>query len=224
MLKFNSNAVKQLIGCVLLLVFTAYVGFAEISKYDTYFDNQNYNHALDKIKQIQKIETEQLKVVEKVRVIAKSHKTNLSATEIDSLAYLIYSLQFKYENINPDLICSYISAESGWKKSAKSSANAKGLMQIINSTGAYLAVREGYTDIDNIETLLYNPFINVKLGCRYIAELSSKHGLKGGIVGYNSGPKYAGIYNRQGHIENIPVETQNYLPTVLNYYEKYRIM
>lgn len=224
MLQINNNIVKHLIGCVSLLFFTIYISFLEFNKPVMNFDIQNFNNMSYQMTQIQKIETEQQKFVDKVRKIAKSRNTDLTDSQLDSVAYLIYSMQFKYDNLNPDLICAQITQESNWNSKAISGANAKGLMQIVNSTGAYLAVSEGYTDISDMEKLLYDPLINIKLGCRYISEMSAKHGVNGGLVAYNSGPKYARVYNREKHTDNLPKETQKYLPKVLGYFEQYKMM
>lgn len=224
MLKKRKNAVAHLIGCVVLVIFTAYIGFFKMNDNNMNSNMKNIDIMVNQYKEIQKIDSDQLKVINKVKKIAHMYDTDLTETQLDSIGYLIYSLQFKYEHVNPDLICSHITAESGWKHKATSTAKAKGLMQIVNTTGVYLAIKEGYTDVVNIEDLLYDPIINVKLGVRYIAELNQEHGLEGGIVGYNSGPKYAYAYTKNSDSQSIPKETQAYLPRVLSLYNKYKEM
>ena len=79
-------------------------------------------------------------------------------------------LVFQYageNNIDPYLVFSIIKAESGFDPDATSRKNARGLMQITDSTGNWGAEK---LEIDNfIVDDLYLPEINIRIGCWYIS-------------------------------------------------------
>lgn len=106
--------------------------------------------------------------------------------------------------INKNLIKSVILAESAGKEDAISSANAKGLMQIIDSTAEYLGIRN-----------VWNPKENIFGGTKYLAELLQKYNgdLQLALAGYNAGPGNVDKYN------GIPpfTETKTYVNRVIGY-------
>lgn len=106
--------------------------------------------------------------------------------------------------VNKNLIKSVILAESAAKEDALSSANAKGLMQIIDSTAAYLGIKN-----------VWNPKENIFGGTKYLAELLERYNgdLKLALAGYNAGPGNVDKYN------GIPPfsETRAYVNRVIGY-------
>lgn len=112
--------------------------------------------------------------------------------------------------IDKNLIKSVILAESAAKEDAISSAKAKGLMQLMDSTADYLGVKNSW-----------NPQENIFGGTKYLAELLRKYNgeLKFALAGYNAGPGNVDKY------KGIPpfAETQSYVKRVmgyLNHFEK----
>jgi soluble lytic murein transglycosylase-like protein len=112
--------------------------------------------------------------------------------------------------VSKNLVKSVILAESAGREDALSSANAKGLMQIIDSTAQYLGIRN-----------VWNPKENIQGGTKYLAELLQKYkgNLKLALAGYNAGPANVDKYN------GVPPfsETRNYINRVigyLNYFER----
>ena len=69
-------------------------------------------------------------------------------------------------NLPSSLIASIINVESGYNKNATSKANAKGLMQLLDSTADEIALKLNCSnyDIFNIET-------NIEFGCYYLSYL-----------------------------------------------------
>lgn len=113
--------------------------------------------------------------------------------------------------VDYNLVKAVMAAESGFNPTAVSPKSAMGLMQVIAPTAA----RYGVT-----EAQLMIPERNIYAGVRYLADLSRM--FKGRpeliIAAYNAGEGAVYKYNRQ-----IPpyAETQNYVRTVLSFYNVY---
>ncbi|MGV8943903.1 transglycosylase SLT domain-containing protein [Thermomonas sp.] len=91
-------------------------------------------------------------------------------------------------NLDPAWIAAEIRAESVFDPNARSSADARGLMQVLPGTGAAVAARIGmpWTGGES----LYDADTNITLGTAYLRQLMDKYGGKPYqvIAGYNAGP------------------------------------
>ncbi len=98
---------------------------------------------------------------------------------------------------HPLLLFSIIWQESLFEGFVRSTAGARGLMQIIPSTGAELVDQEGWPP-DYSDEDLYRPLVSIKLGTAYLAFLRS----------YYDGDFYAALaaYNAGGGNTNIWLE------------------
>lgn len=99
--------------------------------------------------------------------------------------YIIeYSSKYK---LDPYFVSAVIKAESDFNEKAKSSKDAYGLMQITSETGKWAASKMKISDFES--EMLYNPEINIKIGCWYLNDLSSE--FKGNmdlvLASYNGG-------------------------------------
>jgi len=116
---------------------------------------------------------------------------------------LIKSAAKKF-NIDEKLIKSIILTESAGKANAKSKANAKGLMQLMDSTATDMGVNNPW-----------NPQENIYGGTKYISKLLNDFdgNTNLALAAYNAGPGNVKKYN------GIPPfkETQNYIKRVNNY-------
>ena len=135
-----------------------------------------------------------------------------------------YSKQF---NESPYLILSLIREESHFDKNAKSSAGAKGLMQLMPATAQFIE------HVPQNEEIILNPELNIKMGTKYFNYL--KDFFDGNdylaISGYNGGPGNIKKWLNNPAIstneidvfvENIPYyETKNYIKKVLASYWVY---
>lgn len=136
-------------------------------------------------------------------------------------------------NIDPYLILAMIKAESGFNKNAISNKQAKGLMQIVESTAQDIKDRLNIeVDIDD----LYNEETNIKLGCKYMNYLIDKYdgNYYIAICAYNAGLGNVDKWLEQGIIPkdldthtNISLpfkETTKYLNKVISSYKMYRLL
>lgn len=75
-------------------------------------------------------------------------------------------------NIDPAFVAAIIKRESDYDPYAVSRVKARGLMQIMPDTGEWLA---GKVDVyDFSEEILFDPEVNIKMGCWYLGYLSRK--------------------------------------------------
>jgi soluble lytic murein transglycosylase len=94
----------------------------------------------------------------------------------------------KHAKIDPHIVYSVMRQESMFDALITSPAGARGLLQIMPPTGDFLAKNEkieGYN-----KNLLYNAYLNIRLGVRYLNDLHAEYeGDYIGILGnYNAGP------------------------------------
>lgn len=128
-------------------------------------------------------------------------------------------------NVDKYLIFAIVKTESNFDKNATSEKNAKGLMQILDSTGEEifneLRVADKYRD-------LYIPETNIMAGTYYISNLLKIYGsYEKAIAAYNSGMGNVNQWiEKDGEFrENILFnETQNYLNRVEKYHMVYKLL
>jgi len=124
------------------------------------------------------------------------------------------------------LLYSVMRTESFYKEKAKSSAGARGLMQIMPVTGQwlvdkYLPKMQRYS--------LYTPSINIYLGSVYMYDNIQKMGFLPAIAAYNSGPTFVRNlvkkYQPKTDLELVEIhpkqETRNYVKKVIESYTRY---
>lgn len=155
----------------------------------------------------------------------------------------------KANKVDPYLVSAVMREESRYDAKAVSRSNAQGLMQIMPSTGKYVAQK---IDIKNFKTdKLSEPETNIKIGAWYLGNLINsftsrtrdyfaEKGIEESdysdiaiilsLGGYNAGPtriknwmEEYGIEDIDEFVENIPMqEPRNYIKKVLDSYEAYK--
>ena len=133
-------------------------------------------------------------------------------------------------NVDPLLIFSIIKAESNFKQDAKSSSNAKGLMQLMDATATEIANKIDEPIIE--EESLFDPEKNIMIGTKYYSELLKIYdgNMLLTLAAYNAGIGNVnewietGIIRKDGSdIENIPYkETNMYVRKIINSYKMYQ--
>ncbi len=111
--------------------------------------------------------------------------------------------------VDSDLIRAVIVAESGGDPQAVSSRNARGLMQLLDSTAAEVGIDD-----------VLEPGQNILGGARYLAKLLRQFGgdVRLTLAAYNAGPTAVKKYRS---VPPFP-ETRNYVKRVLTYYNHFR--
>ena len=133
------------------------------------------------------------------------------------------------EGLDPALLAAIIWQESTFDTQAVSSAGARGLMQIVPSTGRNLArgLKLRYRP-----SALFDPETGLRLGARYFRRLLDAFGgsVERALAAYNAGPGRTTVWigahpeaTAEEFIEGIPyVETRNYVMNILAHREQYR--
>jgi hypothetical protein len=179
---------------------------------------------LQHLKTIAQVDSTRQRHILRVVAIIDRHNRKMESKLKFRIAAEIYEMSRKYSRLDIELICATITHESGrtWNREAISPAGALGLMQILPSTGIYLAKAEGLT-WTSAESILFDPIHNLRLGCRYLAELISAYGVEAGLAAYNGGDRQAKLWLQGGSAnQHLHAETAYYVPAILRIYAEYR--
>jgi peptidoglycan lytic transglycosylase len=137
-----------------------------------------------------------------------------------------YSQQLQ---LDPYLLAALMAQESTFTADIRSSANARGLMQLMPSTARRYATKLGIKPFTT--ALLAQPEVNVRIGAYYFKELMDRFGgAHFALASYNAGESRVArwIESAPGlptdeFIDNIPFpETQNYVKRILGTADDYR--
>lgn len=133
-------------------------------------------------------------------------------------------------SIDKLLIYSIIKAESNFNANAVSNSNAKGLMQVLDSTAD--EVLSTHNDILIKEKELTDPKQNIEIGTLYYSDLLKKYNgnMLLALAAYNAGAGHVdewienGVIKRDGsNIEKIPFkETNMYVRKIIKNYKIYQ--
>ena len=154
-------------------------------------------------------------------ICANSLKPTLKA--LFPLNYYQYIEKYSQNyNLDKFLVMSVISVESGFNANAKSSKDAKGLMQLREPTAKWCM--ETF-DIKSDKTDLFDPELNIMIGCSYIRYLIDKYdgNTNTALAAYNAGEGNVSKWLKEkpdnpGYtLCSIPfAETENYIKKVNN--------
>ncbi len=136
----------------------------------------------------------------------------------------------KSRNIDPRFILAIMKQESSFRSDAKSSAAARGLLQLTFDTALKYNKQAGFSALDAED--LYRPAVNIAVGSVYISELKNQFGglYEAIAASYNGGednaarwlerskPKEPAIFSAEVGF----AESKNYVFKVMNNYRAYR--
>ena len=137
---------------------------------------------------------------------------------------LAWSAEF---SLNPALVSAVIHVESENRPAVVSPKGAVGLMQILPSTGEWIAQKLGLADFQ--EKSLAEPAMNIRMGCWYLRFLLDRFENENtALAAYNAGPSKVKqwledpLYGEGGALIAIPYgETERYVQKVAAAKEKY---
>lgn len=130
--------------------------------------------------------------------------------------------------LEPAYVASVILAESSYRADAVSSANAQGLMQILPTTGEWIA---GKFDETYVEGCLFDPETSIRYGCWYLGFLMHRydgdmrcasaayHQGQGTVDKWLANPEFSKDGKTLDKFDSKATET--YVGRILKYYEKY---
>ncbi len=162
----------------------------------------------------------------------------LFAANVSSLSQYVYSWPYReavyrqceVNHLDAELVFSVIYSESRFRADAESAAGARGLMQIMPETGAWIADHMGIEDYH--AERLFEPELNLAMGTWYMSWLEQQFDREPAqvLAAYNAGPgnvkKWidADIWDgSQQKLEDIPFyETRNYVQRVLRQYTNHQ--
>lgn len=131
---------------------------------------------------------------------------------------------------DPLFLFSVVRQESLFEGFVDSSAGARGLMQIIPSTGAQISSQLGWP-FNYVEDDLYRPVVNVRFGAHYLANNRSylNGDLYAMLAAYNGGPGNASAWQELSgpdpdlYLESVRFEeTRNYIRNIYEIYVIYK--
>ncbi|MDI6732280.1 MAG: transglycosylase SLT domain-containing protein, partial [Candidatus Margulisbacteria bacterium] len=149
--------------------------------------------------------------------------------------FVLVSYKSDVNDIDPYLTLAVIREESRFKPSARSRSNARGLMQIIPSTGRAIAKDLKMKKFRTAK--LHDPTTNIDMGTYYLSNLIGRFdgNVYLALAGYNGGPNRIKKYIKTWYngdqeqldidefIESIPVrETRLYVQKVMESYFNYK--
>jgi soluble lytic murein transglycosylase len=134
------------------------------------------------------------------------------------------------QSLDPSLVAALIRQESEFNVTAKSPANAYGLMQLLPTTGSQLARHFGIRRLRSAQLLTADR--NIQLGTYFFHNLLNSYGgqTEIALASYNAGPSRANLWESWGpfrepaeFIETVPFhETRNYIQIVLRNADIYK--
>ena len=141
-----------------------------------------------------------------------------------------FAREARRHGLDPYLLVALVRQESAFDPRAVSSAQARGLMQLIPPTAKRVA-RQLQLDRFSIDQL-FLPRLNIRLGAQYLADrLAQFEGnVDQAVASYNAGPDPVNLWLSEGDyreaaefVENIPfTETRNYVKILHRNYRLYK--
>lgn len=159
----------------------------------------------------------------KIYSIVKSNRPDMEEPDAWKISDAILKESTRY-SLDPILILALIDVESKFQHAAVSPAGARGLMQIMPSTGKALVQEIGLASASQsgrfrVE-LLDDPLLNIKLGIHYLhALISYFRNLTTALIAYNLGPT-----ELQNRLENEIAYSEDYAIGVLRTYQRYKLL
>jgi soluble lytic murein transglycosylase-like protein len=130
-------------------------------------------------------------------LVRHARRTGLTTAELETLARTLVA-EARRHQLDPRLVLAVVHVESRYDTYAVSNMDAMGLMQILPSTGEWLAPQVGVAWLG--PQTLFDPISNVRLGVAYLRMLLDRYdgNLTSALVAYNWGPGHVDGRLREG--------------------------
>lgn len=166
--------------------------------------------------------------------VPRDYIPDLLPISVRQLLYPRYFYDFieddaKTYNTDPTLLLSIMREESRFDPRAKSQAAARGLLQFIITTARQIGHDVGLVDVTPDD--LYDPRVIIRLGAKYVSDLSDKLGGNRYRIAaaYNAGPKQVALWSRLAPADGDDFflssisfdETKQYVRKVMNSCQRY---
>jgi soluble lytic murein transglycosylase-like protein len=150
-----------------------------------------------------------------IRSIISERCRGFSPDVTNTLAEVILGESMRY-GLDPALILAIIETESSFRNWSRSDRDARGLMQILPTTGEAVARK---IDIEwEGEASLYLPVVNIRVGTYYFSELVARFdSVELALAAYNRGPNAVKRIIGRGRLPS-----QRYSRKVLSSYDQIR--
>ena len=157
--------------------------------------------------------------------------TAILKNKVFPMEYSTYVQEYSAEyNLSPNLVYAVIKTESDFNPDAESDVGAMGLMQITNSTGAWIAEQIGVKNYTS--SMLKNPQTSIEFGCWYLEDLYQQYSNWDLVIAaYNAGRGNVdswlsnGDYSKNGDLSYIPFgETDRYVKKVSVFKQVYTVL
>lgn len=128
-------------------------------------------------------------------------------------------------DLDPLLVVSVIRVESGFEPEARSGVGARGLMQLMPSTAAWVARKAALSDFSTER--LEDPETNIRIGCYYLGYLRRQFPgeLRLMLAAYNGGEGNVAKWRRAPDaVDAAFPETRTYVKRGLRTYRMYRLL
>lgn len=143
-------------------------------------------------------------------------RPELGVTRAYELASLVLDASDKFPSVDPLLLVSVGIVDSQFDPAVVSDTGARGLYQIHSTTGRLLARALGWEYSDD---MLHDPAKNTEMAACYLDLLQTAYNDVAMVLAeYNGGPLNAGYF--RANVRALATETRDYVPQVLNVYER----
>ena len=217
------NITKDIIIIVLILA-VSYLG------YEAFKDNRermkSFEMALTKMGTGISLDNQRKAKISKATEMILSRNKKLPQEVAMNYAELFVDEADKYTNFDFVLLISIASQESAFNSHANSETGAKGLMQVMPMTAMDMCE---YLHMTYIDTMLYDPKYNIRIGTKYVNNLMSAfNNIEHVISGYNAGEtgakRYIAYRKGTGPKTSVAEENLKYVPAVLAFKAEYEKM
>lgn len=177
-----SKHVSVVVAIVITNLITILFTYTYVLKRDLSVEVDNLKSRLEAVSEdvtinnsLRNREEVRVSVIEAIKDLSAKSKNKLSTEQIVEITDVIME-KYRLHGIKPSLAISIINTESSFDPAVTSLANAKGLMQVMDSTARPYLTNYGIAWHRNI---LFDPVVNTRVALDYLQDLHEIHVAEG---------------------------------------------